>query len=115
MLEAEAGVGVVDSLRNTPMHNAVLYYPSTMQTVDLLLEKGADVTAINWDGATPVNMADDKDLKTVLKQPTKAAEKKSIAGKIAPGYLGSPRMRKMVFDRKMVKKVERRTRRIIVK
>ena len=55
-----------------------------MQTVDLLLEKGADVTAINWEGATPANMADDKDLKTVLKQLTKAVEKK------APGYSGSP-------------------------
>ena len=31
-------------------------------------------------------MADDKDLKAVLKQLTKAAEKKSKAGKKAPGY-----------------------------
>jgi len=113
LLEAGAGLGVVDSLGNTPLHNAVLYYPSTMQTVDLLLEKGADVTAINWDGATPANMADDKDLKIVLKQLTKAAEKKFKAGKKAPGYSGSPHMRKMVFDRKMVEEVERR--RIIVK
>merc|ERR1719318_1493985 len=113
LLEAGAGLWVVDSLGNTPLHNAVLYYPSTMQTVDLLLEKGADATAINWDGATPVNMADDKDLKIVLKQLTKAAEKKFKAGKKAPGYSGSPHMRKMVFDRKMVEEVERR--RIIVK
>jgi len=113
LLEAGAGLGVVDSLGNTPLHNAVLYYPSTMQTVDLLLEKGADVTAINWDGATPANMADDKDLKTVLKQLIKAAEKKSKAGKKAPGYSGSPHMRKMVFDRKAVEEVERR--RIIIK
>jgi hypothetical protein len=84
-----------------------------MQTVDLLLEKGADVTAINWEGATPANMADDKDLKTVLKQLTKAAEKKSEAVKKAPGYSGSPHMWKMVFDRKMVEEVGMRS--IIVK
>ena len=43
-------------------------------------------------------MDDDKDLKAVLKQLTKAAEKKYKAGKKAPGYSGSPHMRKMVFD-----------------
>ena len=76
----------MDSLGNTPLHNAVLYYSSTMQTVDLLLEKGSNVTAINWDGATPANMADEKDLKIVPKQLTKAAEKKSKAVKKSPGY-----------------------------
>jgi hypothetical protein len=49
------------------------------------------------DGTTPANMAADKDIKIVLKQLTKAAEKKSKAGKKAPGYSGSPHMRKMVF------------------
>ena len=62
------------------------------------------------DGTTPANMAADKDLKIVLKQLTKAAEKKSQAGKKAPGYSDSAHMRKMVFDRKMVDR-----KRIIVK
>ena len=48
LLESGAGLGVVESMADTPLHSAVLYYPSTMQTVDLLLEKGADVTALNF-------------------------------------------------------------------
>ena len=48
LLESGAGLGVVESMANTPLHSDVLYYPSTMQTVDLLLEKGADVTALNF-------------------------------------------------------------------
>jgi hypothetical protein len=42
------------------------------------------------DGTTPANMAAEKDLKIVLEQLTKAAEKKSQSGKKAPGYSGSP-------------------------
>ena len=72
LLQAGAGLEVTDSLGNTPLHNAVLYYPSTQQTVDLLLEKGADVRAINYEGSYPDNVADDKYL-LVLRQLKKIA------------------------------------------
>ena len=55
LIQAGAGLEVTDSLGNTPLHNAVLYYPSTQHTVDLLLEKGADVTAMNLEGSTALS------------------------------------------------------------
>jgi hypothetical protein len=30
-----------DNLGNTPLHNSVLYYPSTEETIQLLLDSGA--------------------------------------------------------------------------
>ena len=44
LLEAGASVSVCDSLGNSPLHNAVLYYPSTQKSVDILLQNGASVT-----------------------------------------------------------------------
>merc|ERR1711892_521617 len=112
LLQAGASLEVTDGLGNTPLHNAVLYYPSTQHTVDMLLEKGADVSAMNYEGSTPLFMADDKDLKIVLRQLKKAAEKKSTDGNGA-GYTGSPDLRKMVFDKKLLE--ERNSQNIIVK
>jgi len=112
LLQAGASLEVTDGLGNTPLHNAVLYYPSTQHTVDMLLEKGANVSAMNYEGSTPLFMADDKDLKIVLRQLKKAAEKKSTEGNGA-GYTGSPDLRKMVFDKKLLE--ERNSQNIIVK
>ena len=44
LLQAGASVSVCDSLGNSPLHNAVLYYPSTQRSVDILLQSGASVT-----------------------------------------------------------------------
>ena len=103
---------MTDGLGNTPLHNAVLYYPSTQHTVDMLLEKGANVSAMNYEGSTPLFMADDKDLKIVLRQLKKAWEKKCKEGD-GVGYSGSPDMRKMVFDKKLLE--ERENQSIIVR
>ena len=35
LLDAGAGLGGADSLGNTPLHNAVLYHPSTQQVADI--------------------------------------------------------------------------------
>ena len=99
-MNAGAGLDVTDSLGNTPLHNAVLYYPSTQRTVDLLLEKGSDVKAMNYEGSTPLTLADDKDLKAVLKQLKKVAEKKNPGPKDV-GYTGSPDMRKKVLNKNL--------------
>jgi len=112
LIEAGAGIEVTDGLGNTPLHNAVIYYPSTQETVDLLLEKGANVSAMNYDGSTPLLMADDKDLKTVLRQLKKAAEKKNPVN-VVNGYIGSPDLRRMVFDKKLTE--ERNNSSIIVR
>jgi len=112
LIEAGAGIEVTDGLGNTPLHNAVIYYPSTQETVDLLLEKGANVSAMNYDGSTPLLMADDKDLKTVLRQLKKTAEKKNPVN-VGTGYVGSPDLRRMVFDKKLTE--ERNNSSIIVR
>lgn len=43
LVEAGAGLSVCDMLGNSPLHNAVLYFPSTQKSVDMLLKNGADV------------------------------------------------------------------------
>ena len=77
----------------------VLYYPSTQQTVDFLLEKGADVTAKNQDGATPASLAEDKDLKQVLKDLRRAAGRKKLLSSSVDLYKNSPDLKRKVWDR----------------
>ena len=113
LLQFGAGLKVTDSLGNTPLHNAVLYYPSTQQTVDMLLEKGADASAKNHEGSTAAVLADDKDLKLVLKELKKAAFRKKSSVDGAASYSDSPQLRSKVFDRKMME--ERNKQRIIVR
>jgi len=84
LLDFGARLDVSDSLGNSPLHNAVLYHPSTQDTVDLLLLRGADTGAKNYDEQTPVTMADDKDLKEVLKELKKGGGKKKVKGPVAP-------------------------------
>ena len=82
LLEHGASVDIQDDEGNTALHYAVQYYPTNKQTVDLLLERGSKTTIKNKCGATPVVLADDGELKALLKelkQPknrTKAALKK---------------------------------------
>jgi len=77
-----------------------------------LLDKGSDVTAMNLEGSTPIILADDKDLKHVLKELKKAAGKKKSKA-IKSEYSNSPDMRRKVFDRILLE--ERDKQRIIVK
>ena len=77
----------------------VLYYPSTQQTVDFLLEKGADVTAKNQDGATPASLAEDKDLKQVLKDLRRAAGRKKLLTSSVDLYKNTPELKRKVWDR----------------
>ena len=59
-------------------------YIDFQDTVDLLLLRGADTGAKNYDEQTPVTMADDKDLKEVLKELKKGSGKKKVKGPVAP-------------------------------
>merc|ERR1712156_663574 len=59
LVEAGAGLSVCDMLGNSPLHNAVLYFPSTQKSVDMLLKNGADVAIKNNDGVLPENLAED--------------------------------------------------------
>jgi len=113
LLNAGAGLEVKDSLGNTPLHNAVLYYPSTQQTVDLLLEKGANVSAVNNERATPVRLAEDADLKMVLKELKKTIRRRKTPAGFFTGYSNSPDLKRKVFDRKMAEEKDNQS--IIVK
>jgi len=101
LLDFGARIDVSDSLGNSPLHNAVLYHPSTQDTVDLLLLRGADTGAKNYEDQTPVTMADDKDLKEVLKELKKGVKKK-VKGPSAPEksreVAYSPDLRKKVTN-----------------
>jgi len=99
LIKAGAGVNVADSNGNTPLHFAVHYYPSTQKTLDLLLQHGADVTAKNNDGIMPEGMAEDKDLKLILKELRKAAGRKKCTNSSVSKYLSTPDFRKKVFDK----------------
>jgi len=102
LIEAGAGLEVSDSLGNTPLHNAVLYFPSTQRTVDLLLQHGANVTSKNHEGYMPEGLAEDKDLKLVLKELRKAAGRKKCASTSVSLYLNSPELRKKIYDKVLV-------------
>ena len=113
LIEAGAGLEVSDSLGNTPLHNAVLYFPSTQRTVDLLLQQGASVISKNNDGVMPEGLAEDKDLKLVLKELRKAAGRKKCISTSVTLYLNSPDLRKKVFDQVLME--ERLKQKIIVR
>jgi len=101
LLDAGADLDIVDSLGNTPLHNAVLYWPSTQQTVDLLLARGADVTLKNYVGATPFNLAEDKELKHVLMELKKKKTQRLLSKRTRSkqkGYKDSPNLRKIVCE-----------------
>ena len=101
LLDAGADLDIVDSLGNTPLHNAVLYWPSTQQTVDLLLARGADVTLKNNAGDTPFHMAEDKELKHVLMELKKKKTQRLLSKRTRSkqkGYKDSPNLRKIVCD-----------------
>ena len=101
LLDAGADLDIVDSLGNTPLHNAVLYWPSTQQTVDLLLARGADVTLKNNEGSTPFNMAEDKELKHVLMELKKKKTQRLLSKRTRSkqkGYKDSPNLRKLVCE-----------------
>ena len=104
LVNAGADLAVRDSLGNTPLHNSVMYFPSTARTVDLLLARGADVAIKNNLGNTPFHMSDDRDLKDVLKELKKiqktAATATGRARRKLKGYSDSPKLRKLVFDLK---------------
>ena len=101
LLDAGADIDNKDTLGNTPLHNAVIYYPSTQITVDLLLSRGADVTVKNNEGSTPFHMSDDKDLKHVLMQLKKKKTQKMLSKRTRSkqkGYGDSPDLRRLVCD-----------------
>jgi len=98
LLDFGARLDVSDSLGNSPLHNAVLYHPSTQDTVDLLLLRGADTGAKNYEEQTPVTMADDKDLKEVLKELKKGVKKKIKAPERSREVAYSPDLRRKVTN-----------------
>ena len=101
LLEAGANPETRDHMGNTPLHNTVLYYPSTMRTLDLLLNKGADVSVKNNEGSMPFHLSDDKDLKFVLKELKKSQKVAAKADKDkskVKGYSERPDLRKLVCD-----------------
>ena len=101
LLEAGADTETTDHMGNTPLHNTVLYFPSTMRTLDLLLAKGADVSVKNNEGSMPFHLSDDKDLKFVLKE-LKKSQKLAAKGDNektkVKSYSERPDLRKLVCD-----------------
>lgn len=103
LLEAGADTETKDSMGNTPLHNTILYYPSTMRTLDLLLAKGANVSIKNNEGSLPFHLSDDKDVKFVLKELKKsqkiaAAEVDKKKKNKVKSYSDRPELRKLVCD-----------------
>ena len=102
LLEAGANTDTRDNMGNTPLHNTVLYYPSTMRNLDLLLARGANVSVKNNEGSLPFHLSDDKDIKFVLKelkksQKTAAAKGDGEKSKVK-SYSERPDLRKLVCD-----------------
>jgi len=102
LLQAGAKHDVTDSLGNTPLHNSILYYPSTYQTVHLLLNNGADVSVLNYEGATPLSLAEDKDLKTVLKELKKTGKKNDKTASPVT-YNRSPKLMSLILKNEFPK------------
>lgn len=111
LLEAGADTETTDHMGNTPLHNTVLYFPSTMRTLDLLLAKGADVSVKNNEGSMPFHLSDDKDLKFVLKE-LKKSQKLAAKGDNektkVKSYSERPDLRKLVCDLSTGKSKERK-------
>ena len=104
LLEAGADTDTRDNMGNTPLHNTILYYPSTMRTLDLLLARGANVSVKNNEGSMPFHLSDDKDIKFVLKE-LKMSQKMAKADKgkgkdknKVKSYSDRPDLRKLVCD-----------------
>ena len=101
LLEAGADTETRDNMGNTPLHNTILYYPSTMRTLDLLLARGANVSVKNNEGSMPFHLSDDKDLKFVLKELKKSqkmAAKADQEKSKVKSYSERPDLRKLVCD-----------------
>lgn len=64
LIQYNADVNSYDGLGNSPLHNALLYYPATDGMVQLLLDNGASMQSKNLSGWTPIQMSDDTGLKT---------------------------------------------------
>ena len=96
LLDHGASLDVRDSLGNSPLHNAVLYHPSTQDTVDLLLLRGADPGARNLEDRTPLDLADDEDLREVLRQLERGAGRKLKVAASSREVLYSPELRRKV-------------------
>ena len=77
----------------------LFWSPISQDTVDLLLLRGADTGAKNYEEQTPVAMADDKDLKEVLKELKKGVKKK-VKGPNVP-----ERSREVAYSPDLRKKV----------
>lgn len=83
LIQCKADVNSVDSLGNSPLHNALLYYPATHGMVQLLLDNGASMQSKNLSGSTPIQMPGDAGLESYLKnnnlEPTSPALEKWLA------------------------------------
>ena len=98
LLDAGADPDITDSQGDTPLHLAVVSWPSTQQTVDLLLARGADVTLKNNEGDTPFNLAKDKGLKHVLMELKKIKTPSKRLKSKQKEYKDSPNLRKLVCE-----------------
>ncbi len=57
LVEAGADVDVRDRWGNTPLWRAVYHAPGTETLIDALLEQGADPSAANNHGVSPIDLA----------------------------------------------------------
>ena len=60
------GVNAKSERRRTPLHSAAR--EGHKEVIELLIAKGADVNAKDDDGATPLDMADDKETADLLRK-----------------------------------------------
>lgn len=57
LIDAGAELNVKDHSGNTPLHLAAQGYGEQLPVIEMLLERGADVSAVNDDGFTPAVLA----------------------------------------------------------
>ncbi|XP_044149396.1 oxysterol-binding protein-related protein 1 isoform X3 [Bufo gargarizans] len=74
LLKAGADINVLNDMGDTPLHRAA--FTGRKELVMLLLESNADTTVINGEGETAVDVAQDKDIKTMLEAAQRTQERK---------------------------------------
>jgi len=99
LLDHGASVETQDDDGNTALHYAVQFYPTNKQTVDLLLERGSKTTIKNALGCTPVVMADDSELKALMKELKQPKNRTKLAiKKIVNKFKNDPTPKRVIIE-----------------
>ncbi|XP_069813793.1 oxysterol-binding protein-related protein 1 isoform X2 [Dendropsophus ebraccatus] len=74
LLKAGADINVLNDMGDTPLHRAA--FTGRKELVMLLLESNADTTVINGEGQTAADVAQDKEIKSMLEAAQRTQERK---------------------------------------